>query len=198
MIEAYPLCWPHSYKRTAYRQRARFKTSFAHARDSIVKQIKMLGGKNPIISTNIPLRLDGLPYGSYKVPEDPGVSVYFTYQNDQVVFACDKWKCIEDNMQAISKTIEAIRSLDRWGVSDMLKRAFTGFKALPESIIITPEPRIWYEVLEVPDKSDWDFVKQQYRNKCQEYHPDKPNGDRYKFDEVQYAYNRAKQIYNQK
>jgi hypothetical protein len=34
-------------------------------------------------------------------------------------------------MQAIAKSIEAMRGLDRWGVGDIVSRAFSGFNALP-------------------------------------------------------------------
>ncbi len=44
-----------------------------------------------------------------------------------------------DNIQAIRKTIEAMRGLERWGVSDMLQRTFSGFKALPDQTGIGKE-----------------------------------------------------------
>lgn len=106
MIEAYPLCWPVGRKRTEShrREQARFKMSFARGRDEIVRQIELLTGSYPwmkrdaalIISTNVPLRRDGLPYAQQRQPENPGVAVYFTYKKNQMCFACDRWQKVED------------------------------------------------------------------------------------------------------
>lgn len=42
-----------------------------------------------------------------------GVAVYFTLKGQQFCFACDHWDEIKDNMQAIHKTIEALRGIER-------------------------------------------------------------------------------------
>jgi hypothetical protein len=52
--------------------------------------------------------------------DDVGVAVYFSYRNQQRCFACDRWNRIQDNMQAISKTIEALRGIERWATGDNL------------------------------------------------------------------------------
>jgi len=137
--EAYPLQWPTGRKRTEYRRReaGKFDVSFARARDNIVHEIHLLtGGRygpeaHLVISTNVALRRDGLPLASQRQPDDPGVAIYFTYKKREMSFACDRWLKIEHNMQAIAKTIEALRGIDRWGTGDMLEAAFTGFLALP-------------------------------------------------------------------
>jgi hypothetical protein len=103
------LCWPAGRPQTQYPKRSRFEANFARARDCLMREINLLGGRNAVLSTNIPLRRDGLPFANYKVPTDKGVAVYFTYKDRQVCFACDAWDKIEDNMQAVWKTIEAPR-----------------------------------------------------------------------------------------
>jgi len=105
MIEAYPLHWPEHQPRTptSRRQRSRFDTSFGLARDCLIDEIERMGGTTPIISSDIPLRRDGLPYANHRTPEDSGVAVYFQYYGAPVCFACDKWDLIKDNIQAIRK-----------------------------------------------------------------------------------------------
>ena len=79
MNQAYPLSWPLGWKRTTYPTYARFgEHSLAYSRDKLIEELHRLGAKNIIISTNIPLRNDGLPRSSYRTPEDKGVVVYFT------------------------------------------------------------------------------------------------------------------------
>lgn len=97
-------------------------------------------GRLPVISTNIELRIDGLPYSRQRPISDHGVAVYFTRNGRQMVFACDRWDKIEHNMRAITKTIEAMRGIERWGSSDLMERAFAGFEALP-----APDP--WWKAL---------------------------------------------------
>jgi hypothetical protein len=162
-------------KRTASYRRARaaFSTSFAVARDNLVAEVRRLGGRNLVISTNIPLRQDGLPYASYRKIEDEGVAVYFTYNGKQVCFACDRWDWVEHNMHAIAKTIDALRGIARWGTGDMLEAAFTGFTALPAP----GAKRHWREVIGVgPDVSDLAAVRAEYRRRAAQHHPDRAGG----------------------
>jgi hypothetical protein len=185
-IEAYPLCWPAGRPRTpSYRREtARFKTSFAAARDELRREVDRLGGRNLIVSTNIPLRNDGLPYASYKKLDDEGVAIYFTYKTKPMSFACDRWNRVEHNMQAICKTIDALRGIARWGSGDMLEAAFTGFAQLPPPIA-GEEP--WYVVLNVDPDSEYEDVRKAYQWERSDNHPDK-GGDAAKFDRVQRAW----------
>jgi hypothetical protein len=63
MTTAYPLQWPDGRPRTPAHRRtkAAFSTTFAVARDNLVAEVRRLGGRNLVISTNVPLRQDGLP-----------------------------------------------------------------------------------------------------------------------------------------
>lgn len=192
MIEAYPLQWPPGRARTATssREHAKFDVTFARARDNIVHEVTLLAGgrwaRDPqiVISTNVALRRDGLPLANQRQPEDVGVAVYFMYRKRQVSFACDRWWKIEHNMQAIAKTIEALRGIARWGTGDMLEAAFTGFTALaaPDS------PRTWREVLGVhPQVRDIALVRQAYRRLAQQHHPDRPGGSHDAMSELNVA-----------
>jgi DnaJ domain len=164
-IEAFPLAWPSGKPRTAYPERSRFDVSFARARDQVLREIKLLGGSSPILSTNIPLRRDGLPYATFKEPRDQGVAVYFTHNGRQMCFACDRWETIRENMQAVSKTIEALRGIERWGSGSMVEQAFTGFVALPA-------PKSPHEVLGVRLGATPEEIDAAYRQKAKSAHPD--------------------------
>ncbi len=170
-VEAYPLSWPVGYKQTTRPVRSQFQKTFAAARDEVLEELRKMKARNVVISSNVPLRRDGLPYSNYTLRDDErGIAVYFEWNDDQYVLACDKWNDIGGNMQAINKSIEAIRGLDRWGVSEMLKRAFTGFKALPENA--GPSSQAWWEVLNVKPDSGFAEVETQYRKLAKLYHPD--------------------------
>lgn len=203
--EAYPLQWPAGRARTERwrRERAKFDVTFARARDNIVAEIGRLAGRYPdpqiVISTNIALRRDGLPLANQRQPDDPGVAVYFLYKKRQMSFACDRWEKIEHNMQAIAKTIEALRGIARWGTGDMLEAAFTGFTALPPppaagSGSAPPAAQArkhWRDVFGTGVR-DRAVLQDVYRRLAAAYHPDR-GGDPVKMAELNAARDEALQ-----
>ena len=171
-VTAFPLQWPAGRKRSRYPKTPAFGSrhglSLARARDEVFKQIRLLGGRLPILSSNLSLRLDGLPYASQPQPEDAGVAVYFTYKGKQHCFACDEWRKVEDNIFAIAKTIDALRGIERWGTGDMLERAFQGFVALPS-------PAQWWHVLgfDTTVGLRLEAVEERFRQLAMQRHPDR-------------------------
>ena len=169
-IESYPLYWPEGWPRTEKEKRthSRFHVTFGQARDGLIQQVKLLAGPNcsPILSTNIPLRRDGLPYAHATEPDDPGVAIYFDYKGQHACLACDKWKYTRDNIRAIEKSIEALRGIDRWGASTILDRAFQGF-----TLLANPDPN-WWDVLDVNRNDSLEFIEGVYRAKIKQCHPD--------------------------
>lgn len=170
-VEAYPLYWPEGWKRTLLGQRiySKFKTGFGAAREKLFAEISRMGGKNPVLSTNVPLRNDGMPRANMPEPGDRGVAVYFTYKGREMCFACDKFINVRDNIYSIALTIEAIRGIERWGASDMMERAFKGFTALPEK---ASSP--WRDVLKFGHdaKVTVDDIDSRFRELVLKHHPD--------------------------
>ncbi len=195
----YPLTWPAGRSRTRYPARSKFKVqSFARVRDELLNELKLLGAKNVILSTNLKLRQDGIPLAGQAQPAEPGVAVYFRYKDRDVCFACDRWNRIEDNMQGVRHTIEALRGIARWGTGDMVEAAFRGFAQLPPGPSSAPtanSSRCWWEVLSVPAYASTDDVTARYRVLAKLYHPDRNPGDedaKTKYTEVDDAYTRFK------
>jgi hypothetical protein len=169
MIEAYPLAWPVGWRRTGGRKQSAFKVSSVGASSNrVLKELKLLGASKIVVSTNLQLRRDGLPYSSQAQPDDAGVAVYFTYKSKQMCFACDTYRKIQENLVAIAKTIEALRGMERWGASQMMERAFEGFAALPSK---ASSP--WREVLSFGDGAvTRDEVESRFRTLAKSKHPD--------------------------
>ena len=186
MAEAFPLHWPAGWPRARDPQRSRFDVSFVAARDGLFDEIGRMGGRYIVLSTNIELRRDGLPYANQPEPRDSGVAVYFERKGRQMVFACDRWDRVKDNMRAIQKTVEAMRGIERWGASDMLERAFSAFEALPAHG--APARRTWREVLGFPPAAqpDREGIDIAYRSKAKRTHPD-AGGSIEAFSELQQA-----------
>lgn len=168
--EAYPLSWPAGRGRCSRRQNARFVTTFARARDELLDELRRLGATSTVLSTNIPLRRDGLPYAGQANPDDPGVAVYFTRKGKPMCFCCDRWRKVQDNLLAIVKTIEAIRGIERWGTGEAVEAAFAGFEALPPP---KPKARPWWEVLDLPAHASTNDVQYRYALLARVHHPDR-------------------------
>lgn len=171
---SFPLSWPEGRPRTSYRKNARkFDTgnkSFSHFRDDLLDELRRLGATRIILSSNVPLRNDGLPRADAREPIDPGVAIYFDFKQKPMCFACDRFDYVRQNLRAITLTIEAIRGIQRWGSSDMMERAFRGFTALPERA-----SEAWRDVFgfEHNQKVTSDEVETAFRRLAHSAHPDK-------------------------
>lgn len=167
---SYPLTWPIGRPRTNSRATSRFKVpGLGQVRDELLAELHRMGARNVILSTNLKVRLDGLPYADQRQPDDPGVAVYFTYKGKETCFCCDRWRKIEENLRAIAHTIEALRGIARWGTGDMVDAAFAGFQALPA---YTPAPP-WRETLGLANGCTLDDAEEAYRRLAMQHHPDR-------------------------
>jgi hypothetical protein len=204
--EAVPLQWPVGRPRTPSHKIARAKfhaqrrstreggytfternpISLAAATKELTDELRMLGGKNVVLSSNLELRRDGLPRSGQRKPDDCGVAVYFTKDNSQLCFACDRWDRVEDNIVAVAKTIEALRGIERWGTGDMIRAAFTGFQALPP-VPGTMPGRRWWEVFGIAGHSSTAEVEARFSALARQHHPDR-GGTEKGFQEINDAY----------
>lgn len=189
MAEAFPLAWPAGWPRAKRKTRAAFAVTFAKARDDLLRELRLMGARYPLLSTNVALRRDGLPYANQPEPDDPGVAVYFMWQGKQMTFACDRWDRVRDNVRAIGKTIEALRGVERWGASDMMERAFSAFEALP-----APDQAVTlscWQILDLPPNASEMEIERAYRAKAKTAHPD-AGGSRAEWDQLRAAYDQAR------
>src|ERR1700690_2417308 len=127
--KAYPLSWPEGWKRTTSRTSAQFnktkeprydpqtrkpiyqgksRLSVADAVGRIIAELGRMGVPdwNVIISTNVPLRLDGMPRSDQE-PRDPGAAVYWKKKDADVMrcMAIDRYQRVADNLAAIAATL---------------------------------------------------------------------------------------------
>jgi len=190
MIESFPLSWPLGYKVTKKnaRKQSLFKQTADQVQKNLRQQLHLLEADKVVISTNIPLRKDGYFYSDMAHSEiaEPGAAVYFRYKGKDVVMCCDQYLTVADNLNALGKSINAIRDMERWGVSDFIERIFTGFKALPEQT----NGFAWWLVLGVKEDATQDEIKAAYRNLSKVRHPD-TGGDAASFSALTTAYQQA-------
>jgi hypothetical protein len=159
--------------------------SVAEGRRVVADQVRLFGGRDLIISSNLELRLDGNPRSNQKQPADRGVAIFFKRKDDDVALACDIYTTVEDNLWALCRTLDALRQIERDGSPSLINRAFKGFAALPD-----PNTKKWWEVLNLPETADDVTIRRTYLQLAKQYHPD-AGGDAVMFDQVQKAYDLA-------
>lgn len=184
MSKAYPLAWPTGWPRTepTGREGGRFRVTLPQALSFLEGEVNRLQAKNLVISSNVTL--------GATTPKDPGVCAYFDYQELHAAIPCDRWTRVEANVNAIAKTIEAMRGIERWGAKNMIKAAFTGFAALPAPKSKAP----WREVLQIDaERPSKVAIEAAYKELRSRYHPDKDpkNNDGTMFHAVRVAYDEA-------
>lgn len=201
MTEAYPLRWPDGWKRTPHAKRERgyqFKSktqwdpasgrssggnlpTFSSGRRALMEELRMLGARSVVISSDILLRTDGGVHGSVRPDrfdmENPGIAVYFILNNRSTVMAQDAFDSPGCNLRSLTLAVEAMRALGRHGGGTMMSKAFDGFSALPPPEGSKPR-RPWWEVLKYPaDPTERDFltvreVEARWRALSMKAHPD--------------------------
>jgi hypothetical protein len=176
--DARQLQWPAGWPRTlaSQRRRARFGTNFGAAVRGLEAELRLLGATSVVVSTGLPPRIDGWPRSGSE-PDDPGVAVYWTIpciggDAQQRVIACDTWDRVRDNLHAVELSVAAIRGLSRWGATEIVRRAFTGFAALPAA----RGDEWWREVLDVWADSTLERCESNYTALAKLLHPDVPGG----------------------
>lgn len=215
-ITAFPLAWPRGYERTPKecRQRSAFGTTkqkvggvsrwMSRERLSISKAVSRLDAEirrftkagrpwrivpeEVVISSNLRTRLDGLPMGNQPEPSDVGVAIYFRLDGQLTVMCCDKWDRVADNINSVAATLDAMRALERYGVSQS-ERAFTGFAALPAPG--EARARTCWEVLGIACTQDRKAIDEAYRKRANVCHPDRPGGSHDAMTELNTARDQA-------
>lgn len=138
--------WPGIPTKDHQRQQSRFSTSWSATLAHLDKELRHLGAKRGVIEVALrsnQIRLDGWPKADARAPEHPGVIISFESKHGPLRYATDEFKGNgnygylpgwQANVRAIALSLEALRSVDRYGVSGRGEQ-YTGWSALPPGTI---------------------------------------------------------------
>jgi hypothetical protein len=150
-------------------------------------ELRLLGATDIVVSTNVPVKADGLLHADNRRLEDPGIAVYFTYKKKKFVMARDGFISVAGNLRSLGLAIDGMRQLDRHGGRFMLEKAFEGFLAIAPPDWKKP----WRQVFGV--KPEWSGnIGELYREKARNRHPDAGGSDTL-MAELNVAYKEARQ-----
>lgn len=174
-IPEFPLQWPdHIERRRRARETGAFRTSLAGAlenvRDSLRRFATDSGKKieHVAITSNVTL-------GNSK-PADPGVAVWFVWDDMTVCIPVDRYAKVEANLQAIHHILEARRTEIRHGTLALVRASFRGFQSLPAPG--KTSKRAWRTVLEIEREANITStdINHAYHRLAKSRHPDAPGG----------------------
>lgn len=128
----YKLNWPKDEPRTPVgdkRGTSPFSMDFSRALRLIELELERFGAIDVVLTHNDNRRGNRL--------QDPAAALYFKLGGRDISICCDLYFDVQDNIRAIGKIVEAMRTIERYGGQHLSQKSFTGFVALP------PPPDIW-------------------------------------------------------
>lgn len=200
MVSDYPLnvtlrpisTWPGA--ETRVRARSNFSATWSDTLQLLDRELRHLGGGRRPAATVLEIalrerdfRIDGLPRMSAR-PTHPGVILNIaTAKKGHLRFPCDQFKDWHDNLRAIALALEALRKVDRYGITQHGEQ-YAGWRAIESTgsgSVMSAEvaERV---VRRVADDPTGDLVKV-VRIARARAHPDRNGGDRRDYDEVDTA-----------
>lgn len=198
------------------RRSSEFIATFADTMAFLERELDHLGAKNIVLEVDVAeheIRRDGQGVLTSARPATPAVRLAFDSRHGPMLHRCDSHvrgaatkmikgepvpKMVQDwqhNVRALALTLEALRAVDRYGAAETGEQ-YTGFKALPAGRAMPASHMTAEEawsilgsfgdrpVLEQRAAGD---ARAQYRSAQAFAHPDRHDGDRTLWDQVEQA-----------
>jgi hypothetical protein len=119
--------------------RSPFSAAWGSTSDLLDKELRLLGASDVVLQVDIDeadFRIDGQPRANAR-RLSPGVAISFTTRNaGDLMFTCGRFSRWEDNVRAIALGLEALRTVERYGIVQSDEQ-YRGWQALPPG---TPMP----------------------------------------------------------
>jgi hypothetical protein len=115
------------------RSRHSFKASWPNTLDLLQRELEQLEARDVVIEADFQesdIRIDGWPRANARQPENPGVRIAFGSKHGPLVYATDSCAFWQHNVRSIALGLEALRAVDRYGVTKRGEQ-YTGWRALP-------------------------------------------------------------------
>jgi hypothetical protein len=126
--------WPGKKTESWAQKRAVFRSTFQQTLDLMDRELRMLGAKEILIQAYCgqeDIRLSDGWLKSSARPKQPGIILTFKKKDGRILsMPCDRFNKYEDNLRAIALSLEALRSVDRYGVTQTGEQ-YKGWEALP-------------------------------------------------------------------
>lgn len=125
--------WDGPKPKSTYRY-SQFKSTLSKTLRLLSRELEMLKATKLVVLLDVSerdIRLDGTPRANARVGE-PCVAVSFESKHGPVRMVTGEFGTWQDNLRAIALSLEALRSVDRYGVSKSGEQ-YRGWRAIPAS-----------------------------------------------------------------
>lgn len=124
---------------TRNRPYCRFRAAWSDTLELLGREAGKLGARLVVIQVDVTegeLRRDGMLRANAKVGF-PGVRVSFESRHGPLTYATDRYSGWQDNVRAVALSLEALRAVDRYGVSGSGEqyRGWTALEAEPHASV---------------------------------------------------------------
>lgn len=194
--------WPGTF--TSDRRSAPFKAGWSSTIDILDRELFCLQAKNAVLQLAMresDFRRDGAPKASARA-DHPGVILSLDSHYGPLSYPCDRFLTWQDNLRAIALALEALRKVDRYGVTKHGEQ-YTGWKQLdgrptPQPMTVGQAAAFLAEATGDPEANGGDMlwepgrahgpsVDRAYRIAVKRLHPDTPGGSTEEFQRLQEA-----------
>lgn len=121
--------WPGEL--TKFRQPDQFQSTLGKTSGRLSFELEKIGATNPRLRVAVErfqITVDGSRLKAGQQPWHPGVVLVFDTKQGEQVYPADQYLRWQANLHAIALTLEALRALDRWGVTH--GQQYRGFLAI--------------------------------------------------------------------
>lgn len=122
--------WPG--EPTRQRQPSAFTAKWSNTLDILERELRELRAKDVVIQADVQphqLRNDGMLRAEAR-PASPKVILSFESKHGPLSYPCDRFHDWQDNVRAIALALEALRKVDRYGVTRKAEQ-YKGWSKLP-------------------------------------------------------------------
>lgn len=176
--------WPGEKRKYYSRPDAPFRVTYDKTLTLLERELRHLRATRIVIQGYFradQIRNDGWPRSSAR-PSEPGVILGFSGKSGDLSYPCDTYKKYEDNIRAIALSLEALRTVDRYGVTRNNEQYKGWAKLPPAPEVMKYEDAVHFIALHsgiIP--STQDRLKDAFRAAARKLHPDSSDGNHGQF-----------------
>lgn len=176
--------WPG--ERTRARRASPFRAHWSDTSDLLERELRLLGVREALLELGLDefqiSVVTGLPKAKSRQPDDPGIILSFDSHHGPLRYATDAFTKWQDNVRAVALGLEALRKVDRYGISTRGEQ-YSGWLAIEATSASAEDSRTFLrEWLDqhspVPFAEIWAFDDRALARQAKRYsHPDSLTGE---------------------
>lgn len=167
--------WPGEPRKAGDRRESPFSGTWQRTVDLLDRELFQLGARDVVIQGYFArgdIRMDGFLRAGSR-PTAPGIIVSFKAKGADLSFPCDTFRQWKDNLRAIALALEALRKVERYGVTRQNEQYKGWAKLPPAPDRMRPEDAlVFLSIHSTGGDITADTAKSAYRAAAARLHPD--------------------------